>query len=201
MQPILIECDDAIVVNKWVWKATQAFLLGHKSDCVCDQCRMILDGTHKSAERFASFDLSIEDARKFRSRCLVDDWAGGRRLVYLGLIERMSAGAADVLLKVLEDTPEHLQILVGVRGRWLMPATIMSRCVIKVLKSETVQVVSAKPIDLVEFKSVKRADKERILNDFVSGGTDFDSIDMRQVIQRKRRNLDLIAAKVLLKRM
>lgn len=73
-------------------------------------------------------DISIEQIRALRDMLVTSVYAGQERLVVITPAHRMSAGAANSLLKVLEEPPAHTRFILLSSCFTDVPVTIRSRC-------------------------------------------------------------------------
>jgi DNA polymerase-3 subunit delta' len=96
----------------------------------CADCRTALAGTHGDIEivRPEGLSIGVREARELVAR------AGGRalrgrwRVVLLEDADRLTEGAANVLLKMLEEPPPRTVWLMCVPATEDLPATVRSRC-------------------------------------------------------------------------
>jgi DNA polymerase-3 subunit delta' len=113
----------------------------------CDSCRWLQAGNHPDFRRVTpeclddegdgddakakpapSVVIKIEQVRSLEDFVYVGSHRLGKRVVLIAPAEAMNPAAANALLKMLEEPPEHVHfILVSVRWRRLLP-TLRSRC-------------------------------------------------------------------------
>ncbi len=74
--------------------------------------------------------ISIQQMRTFRERAQFKPLHGARRVFLIDRLDRANEQAANSLLKVLEEPPEHLIILATTENLYDLLPTIRSRSVI-----------------------------------------------------------------------
>jgi DNA polymerase-3 subunit delta' len=123
----------------------QALLCEHPSDVscadrgldscgVCRACQHIDARTHpdyfviEPDRELATPQIKIEQIREIEQQIMYRPLIGERKICLIDEADRLTIGAANALLKTLEEPPDHsLFILVSSRPASL-PATIRSRC-------------------------------------------------------------------------
>ena len=107
---------------------------GENRPCgVCESCRKfdasahpdltVLSGTAEKNE------LSIREIRKLKADAVVYPNDGTKKVYLISDCQRMQLPAANALLKLLEEPPEHLVLLLTADDRTHVLPTILSRCV------------------------------------------------------------------------
>ena len=105
----------------------------HGDACgVCPSCRKMAAGTHPDIQRLEPLpdkrDITIEQVRELQQALALRPFEAGRKACLIEPAERMSQGAANALLKTLEEPPGHaVMILLSTQADLLLP-TIRSRC-------------------------------------------------------------------------
>ena len=101
---------------------------------VCRSCRQIDGRTHpdyffiEPDHELATPQIKIEQIREIEQQMIYRPLVGERKICIIDDADRMTIGAANALLKTLEEPPDHsLFVLVTSRPASL-PATIRSRC-------------------------------------------------------------------------
>ena len=125
-----------------VGKRTFALHLGQALNCSnqtggqacgnCNSCRKIVAGTHPGVATISLQDdasqIKIEQIRKIRSQLELSALEGDARVFLIDPAERMSPGAANALLKALEEPPERTYFILITANAHELLLTIRSRC-------------------------------------------------------------------------
>ncbi|HNV33453.1 MAG TPA: DNA polymerase III subunit delta', partial [Nitrospira sp.] len=100
----------------------------------CRACRQVDARTHpdfmviEPDQELANPQIKIELIRDIEHQMIYRPLIGDRKICLIDDADRMTIGAANALLKTLEEPPDHsLFILVSSRP-YALPATIRSRC-------------------------------------------------------------------------
>ena len=100
----------------------------------CQSCRHIDARTHpdyfviEPDRELATPQIKIEQIREIEQQIIYRPLVGDRKICIIDDADRMTIGAANALLKTLEEPPDHsLFLLISSRPASL-PATIRSRC-------------------------------------------------------------------------
>ncbi len=110
--------------------------IGHEPDAcgVCRACRQVEARTHpdfmviEPDREQANPQIKIELIRDIEHQLIYRPLIGDRKICLIDDADRMTIGAANALLKTLEEPPDHsLFVLVSSRP-YALPATIRSRC-------------------------------------------------------------------------
>jgi DNA polymerase-3 subunit delta' len=72
--------------------------------------------------------IKIEQIRALRREAVLAPYEGRRRVAILRQLDRASIEAANSLLKLLEEPPRHMILVVTAAASEALPATIVSRC-------------------------------------------------------------------------
>jgi DNA polymerase-3 subunit delta' len=101
---------------------------------VCRSCRHIAARTHpdyfviEPDRELATPQIKIEQIREIEQQIMYRPLTGDRKICIIDDADRLTIGAANALLKTLEEPPDHsLFLLISSRPASL-PATIRSRC-------------------------------------------------------------------------
>ena len=101
---------------------------------ICRACRQVETRTHpdfmviEPDRELANPQIKIELIRDIEHQMIYRPLIGDRKICLIDDADRMTIGAANALLKTLEEPPDHsLFILVSSRP-YALPATIRSRC-------------------------------------------------------------------------
>lgn len=139
-----------------VGKATLALSLAMALNCVADEkpcgecvpCRKILDGNHTDVLVFDTGDTSASETIKIAQiRALQHDLslrphASLYKIAVLTDFDRATTSAANALLKMLEEPPAHVILLLTARATSQLLPTIVSRC----------QVINLRPLPAVQIQ-------------------------------------------------
>lgn len=99
----------------------------------CKNCHLLLSGTHPDFISIFSEDspeesIKISEINKLTSFFQLSSNQGGSRLFCLGLFEELNKTIQNSLLKVLEEPPGDLKILIFSKNFGAILPTIISRC-------------------------------------------------------------------------
>jgi len=100
----------------------------------CRSCRQIEAHTHpdffviEPDPEQATRQIKIEQVREIEHQIMYRPLIGERKICLIDDADRMTIGAANALLKTLEEPPEHSLFLVISSRPAALPATIRSRC-------------------------------------------------------------------------
>ena len=109
----------------------------------CRTCKRIANGNHpdvrhaslltqaaalKSDEATRQRDLRIDTIRTALTDIALRPFEGRRRVFLIDDVERLSEGAANAMLKVLEEPPPHASLILVAHTAGDVMATIVSRC-------------------------------------------------------------------------
>lgn len=72
-------------------------------------------------------EISVEQVRDLRNRLAQSSWFGGQKAAIIENAELLSSGAANALLKILEEPPGNARIILTASSPHLLPRTIVSR--------------------------------------------------------------------------
>ena len=108
----------------------------HKADgepCgQCDQCKAVIKGNHYDVFEIDGAKLSGADAvNDIKSLCTKAQYypnIGTHKIYIIDECHRITIGAFNALLKLLEEPPEYLIIILCTTNRAAVPDTIASRC-------------------------------------------------------------------------
>lgn len=99
---------------------------------VCGSCRRIRSGIHPDVTMVTLLDdaslIKIEQVREVRSQLELGALEGRARVFLVDPAERMSPGAANALLKALEEPPDATHFILITTNPHAMLVTIRSRC-------------------------------------------------------------------------
>ncbi|MDP3704669.1 MAG: DNA polymerase III subunit delta' C-terminal domain-containing protein [Legionellaceae bacterium] len=98
----------------------------------CQACRMFVQGAHPDVQYLRpegdKGPIKIEQIRTLQQDVHQTPQCGARRFVILEPADKLNRAAANALLKLLEEPPEHTMFLLIAEQISNLPATIMSRC-------------------------------------------------------------------------
>jgi DNA polymerase-3 subunit gamma/tau len=124
-----------------VGKTTTARLIAAAANCrdpeqtgttpcgQCTDCHQVQAGNHPNvAEIDAASNNSVDDIRDVRERVALAPLGEGRRVYILDEAHMLSKGAANALLKTLEEPPPGVIFVLATTEPERLPPTIASRC-------------------------------------------------------------------------
>ena len=102
----------------------------------CGQCRRIAQGVHadvevldiESGEGRSRVNIGIDQVRQLQRAANLKPFEGRCRVFIVDGAERLSEEAANALLKVLEEPPEQVMLVLLTLDADALPPTIASRC-------------------------------------------------------------------------
>jgi len=100
----------------------------------CQSCHLFHAGTHSDLQKVVpdpeskSGDIRIDDIRQMSNKEALTAQAGGYKVILIHPAERMTAAAANSLLKTLEEPTAQTRIILVSSYPHRLPATIRSRC-------------------------------------------------------------------------
>lgn len=101
---------------------------------VCRSCRQVDAQTHpdfsviRPDQEQANPQIKIEQIREIEQQLIYRPLIGNRKICVIDEADRMTIGAANALLKTLEEPPDHSLFLLITSRAAALPATIRSRC-------------------------------------------------------------------------
>jgi DNA polymerase-3 subunit delta' len=101
---------------------------------VCRSCQQIEARTHpdffiiEPDSELATPQIKIEQVREIEQQIMYRPLVGERKICLIDEADRMTIGAANALLKTLEEPPDHSLFLLITSRPAALPATIRSRC-------------------------------------------------------------------------
>lgn len=111
----------------------------------CPDCRTALAGTHADVEivRPEGLSIGVREARELVARAGGTATRGRWRVVLVEDADRLTEGAANVLLKTIEEPPPRTVWLLCVPSAEDLPPTIRSRCRLVRLGIPTADAIAA----------------------------------------------------------
>lgn len=100
----------------------------------CRSCQQIEARTHpdyfviEPDRELATPQIKIEQVREIEQQIMYRPLIGERKICLIDEADRMTIGAANALLKTLEEPPDHSLFLLITSRPAALPATIRSRC-------------------------------------------------------------------------
>ncbi|WHZ20952.1 MAG: DNA polymerase III delta prime subunit [Nitrospira sp.] len=137
----LFHGDDRIGKRLLALRVAQALLceslpIDHEPDAcgTCRACRQVEARTHpdflviEPDREQANPQIKIELIRDIEQQMIYRPLIGDRKICLIDDADRMTIGAANALLKTLEEPPDHSLFLLVSSRPYALPATIRSRC-------------------------------------------------------------------------
>lgn len=98
----------------------------------CPSCLKVAKGTHPDVRVIegegAAGSMKIDQVRALQREAMLSPYEGRRRVYILRRADLSSLEAANSLLKLLEEPPEHVVLILTAVDAESLPATIVSRC-------------------------------------------------------------------------
>lgn len=111
------------------------FLCQHVESAPCGQCRschLLCKGIHPDISYIRQESpggaIKIEQIRELQQNIYQTAQCGSRRFIIIDPADKMNIGAANALLKILEEPPTHTVFILIAEQMNSMPATVLSRC-------------------------------------------------------------------------
>ena len=157
----------------------------------CRSCQKLEKATHPDVRVIegegAGGSIKIDQVRAVKREAMLSPYEGRYRVYILRQVDLASLEAANSLLKILEEPPEHVVLILTAMQPELLPATVVSRC----------QRLDLRPVPFSLLESVLRerghAEPEARLLARLSGGRVGWALDAGQddtILDHRRRDLD-----------
>ena len=111
-----------------------ASLLCNSQDFPCEQCescRQVFQGKHPDVCCVSKIDdkeISVDQVRKVKRATNLAPFSGSSKIVIIEEADSLTISAANSLLKLLEDAPPNVFMILLARGFGSLPVTLRSRC-------------------------------------------------------------------------
>jgi DNA polymerase III subunit delta' len=113
----------------------------------CPSCRKVERDVHPDVRlvvgQGAGEAIRIEQIRTLQREATLAPYEGRRRVLILRQMDRASTEAANSLLKILEEPPGHVVLILTAPHAETLPATVVSRCQRLELRPVSEQVLEA----------------------------------------------------------
>lgn len=111
----------------------------------CAGCHTVLAGTHADVEfvRPQGLSLGVREARELVARAALAPSGGGWQVIVVEDADRLTEGAANVLLKAIEEPAARTVWLLCVPAAQDLAVTIRSRCRLVTLRTPATEEVAA----------------------------------------------------------
>ncbi|CUH95444.1 hypothetical protein P22_1515 [Propionispora sp. 2/2-37] len=98
----------------------------------CLSCRQMIQGVHPDFTLVQpdGASIRIEQIRALQHQVSLVPYLAGRRVIIIENSEKMTAQAANSLLKILEEPPEHAVFILIAAGKQMLLDTVLSRCLV-----------------------------------------------------------------------
>jgi DNA polymerase-3 subunit delta' len=181
-----------------VGKTTLALALAQALNCTqsdppcgqCASCRKIARRAHPDLQVVVGEGvrdgIKIEQVRALRREAVLAPYEGRYRVFVLRQLDRASIEAANSLLKLLEEPPAHVILILTACDVEALPATIVSRC----------QCLDLRPVALDTLETALREEgvssaKSQLLSRLSGGRVGWALDAARDDVLLHRRQLDL----------
>ncbi len=168
----------------------------------CSSCRRIVSGSHpdvqviqlaeSTEDQSVRKTIGVEQIREMQRSVSLNSYEGGYRVIIIDGAEFMSEGAANSLLKTLEEPPPAtVFILLATEENRLLP-TIHSRCQKLELERMPIQAVQQALIDRWEVPS----DRAELLARFSHGciGWAISAVTDESILEERSGNMENLIA-------
>ena len=157
----------------------------------CRSCQKVENATHPDVRVIegegAGGSIKIDQVRAVKREAVLSPYEGRYRVYILRHVDMASLEAANSLLKILEEPPEHVVLVLTAVQPELLPATVVSRC----------QQLDLRPVPFSFLESVLRSrghaePKARLLARLSGGrvGWALDAGKDDAVLVRRQQDLD-----------
>ena len=117
----------------------------------CRSCQKVEKATHPDVRviegQGAGGSIKIDQVRAIKREAMLSPYEGRYRVYILRHVDMASLEAANSLLKILEEPPEHVVLVLTAVQPELLPATVVSRC----------QQLDLRPVPFALLESVLRS--------------------------------------------
>ncbi|MCF7906776.1 DNA polymerase III subunit delta' [Patescibacteria group bacterium] len=134
-------CGPAQVGKKMVAKYFAATILCEQEEnpCLqCDSCLRVAQDEHPDIYYVQPEEnkeiIGINQIRSMKNAAIFSPFSGSAKIVIIEKADNLSKAAANSLLKILEDPPDRVFIILLAQGLANLPSTIYSRCQVLRLK-------------------------------------------------------------------
>ena len=110
-----------------------------KPCCECSQCKKVIKGIHPDIIEYTAPDMpakfSVKKVREIREDAFTQPNEADYKIYILGNCQSMTPSAQNALLKILEEPPSYVIIILLVTNKSAMLETVLSRSVVLTLES------------------------------------------------------------------
>ncbi len=140
---ILIECDDEVMLDKYVKIFTQTLICKSQTRCgECRSCKLIDSNSYCDVEVYPkNKKLSVADIDDLVEKAYLKPLENDFKVFVLNNVQDMNVVSQNKLLKTLEEPPKNTYIILGTTTVYPLLSTILSRVkkfVIKGFKNEEI---------------------------------------------------------------
>lgn len=197
----LLVCPDPERLREEARNLTAAMLCvgeGKRPCGVCAHCRKVLSGTHPDVLVLSrpvddkgqkKREIQVDQIRALSAEAVVLPNEAGAKVYVVEEAEAMNTAAQNALLKLLEEPPAWVRlILCAARGEALLP-TIRSRCVERRVVGEAPVSEAYQPEALAYLRLVAARDRAGLLA-FCRGLEDLDNVACTQFVRQVRGRVE-----------
>ncbi len=160
----------------------------------CSSCQKIEGSVHPDVRLIvgegADGSILIDQIRELRREAILSPYEGRRRVFVLRRIDLVTIEAANALLKMLEEPPPQVILLLTAVDADLLPSTVVSRC----------QRLDLRPVARHQIEAALQArdvlaERARLLARLSGGrvGWALEAAGDEEVLDRRRRGLEQLA--------
>ncbi|MGD8465402.1 MAG: DNA polymerase III subunit delta' [Anaerolineae bacterium] len=181
--------------TKLGWSLAQALnCTGATPPCgSCPSCVKTLRRVHPDIHLVESQDngrtIKIDQIRTLRREAFLAPYEARYRVFILRRADRASTEAANSLLKILEEPPAHVVLILTAVSADALPSTVISRCQRLDLRPAAQQIVKnallARGVDADTAQLLARLSGGRV-------GWAFDAIEHESTMEQRARDLDAL---------
>ncbi|MBR2349700.1 MAG: hypothetical protein IKA77_03665 [Clostridia bacterium] len=126
--------DDALARNEYRRLMASTVLCPHLGCGECDTCNKIYNDSHLGVEVYnLDGKMNVKEAERLIEEAQKSSWEGGRKLYFIDNADKLSPQVQNKLLKIFEEPPKDLMIVMMASSANSLLQTIKSRAKINYL--------------------------------------------------------------------
>ncbi len=159
----------------------------------CPSCRKVDQGVHPDisfiGDDSAGGSIKIDQIRALRREAILSPYEGRYRVYILRRVDRATIEAANSLLKILEEPPAHVILVLTAVHPGSLPPTVVSRCQRLDLRAVPLDVIRAS----LQERGLPSQDAQLLAR--LSGGRigwAFSASEDDAILRQRQQDLDLL---------